>query len=104
MALWVRRPDTVHQLPAVDQRAGVIEGLLKIHARLHALLEKGIAEISPVPFGRAAKRGVLVVRGGHDDGIVVRQRWHEDSRIAGRNDYEAVIDAFAVQCRSDLLR
>src|SRR4051812_13625339 len=65
MSLRVGRRQPVHHFPAVNQHPGVVEGAPEIRSRPQRLLEQGIAEIGPVPPGRAAEGRVLGIGRGH---------------------------------------
>src|SRR3977135_904230 len=66
MALRIGRLHAVHQFPALDQDAGVVECALEILARQQALFEQRVAEIGPIALGCAAERRILVICGCDD--------------------------------------
>ena len=71
MGLRIRGCRMVHQFPALDQHAGIVERMLEIPPRPHALPKECVAEIGPVALGRTAERGTVGIGGGEHDGVVV---------------------------------
>ena len=94
----------IHELPALDQHARIVERTLQIPAGPHALPKESIAEIGPVALGRAAERGMFCVRGRKHDRIVVGERRHEYPCKAGRYDDDAVLDALVIERGHNLPR